>query len=78
MEEKLSGRSQQQRFEKLIKVALNTKPKPIKSMAPKGVPWLFATYPNHDISVAGKQGGGDTPVLARADLFICALGRDCG
>jgi hypothetical protein len=28
----------QQRFEKLVKAALNTRPKPLKSMGPKGVP----------------------------------------
>ncbi len=28
----------QQRFEKLVKAALNTPPKPLKSMTPKGVP----------------------------------------
>jgi hypothetical protein len=28
----------QQRFEKLVRSALNTKPKPLKSMGPKGVP----------------------------------------
>jgi hypothetical protein len=28
----------QQRFEKLVKSALNTRPKPLKSMTPKGVP----------------------------------------
>jgi hypothetical protein len=27
----------QQRFERLVRVALNTRPKPIKSMGPKGV-----------------------------------------
>jgi hypothetical protein len=28
----------QQRFEKLVKSALNTPPKPLKSMGPKGMP----------------------------------------
>lgn len=28
----------QQRFEKLVKAALKTRPKPLKSMGPKGVP----------------------------------------
>jgi len=28
----------QQRFEKLVKAALNTRPKPLKDMAPIGVP----------------------------------------
>jgi hypothetical protein len=28
----------QQRFEKLVKAALNPRPKPLKSMTPKGVP----------------------------------------
>ena len=28
----------QQRFEKLVRQALNTKPKPLKSMGPKGMP----------------------------------------
>ena len=28
----------QQRFEKLVRAALNTKPKPLKSMGPKGMP----------------------------------------
>jgi hypothetical protein len=28
----------QRRFEKLVKSALNTRPKPLKSMGPKGVP----------------------------------------
>jgi hypothetical protein len=28
----------QQRFEKLVKSALNTPPKPLKSMTPKGIP----------------------------------------
>jgi hypothetical protein len=28
----------QRRFEKLVRRALNTKPKPLKSMGPKGVP----------------------------------------
>lgn len=28
----------QQRFEKLVKAALNTRPKPLKSMGQKGVP----------------------------------------
>jgi hypothetical protein len=33
-----SEQEAQQRFEKLVKAALNTKPKPLKSMEPKGVP----------------------------------------
>jgi hypothetical protein len=28
----------QQRFEKLVRAALNTSPKPLKSMGPKGMP----------------------------------------
>jgi hypothetical protein len=28
----------QQRFERLVKSALNTRPKPLKSMGPKGMP----------------------------------------
>jgi hypothetical protein len=28
----------QQRFERLVKSALNTRPKPLKSMRPKGMP----------------------------------------
>jgi hypothetical protein len=28
----------QQRFEKLVRAALNTRPKPLKSMGPKGMP----------------------------------------
>jgi hypothetical protein len=28
----------EQRFEKLVRSALNTRPKPLKSMTPKGVP----------------------------------------
>ena len=33
-----SDQEAQQRFEKLVKAALNTKAKPLKSMTPKGVP----------------------------------------
>jgi hypothetical protein len=33
-----SKQEAQQRFEKLVKVAQNTRPKPIKRMDPKGVP----------------------------------------
>ena len=33
-----SEQETQQRFEKLVHRALNTKPKPLKSMGPKGVP----------------------------------------
>lgn len=33
-----SDQEAQQRFEKLVKAALNTRPKPLKSMEPKGVP----------------------------------------
>lgn len=37
-DEKYSEQEAQQRFEKLVRSALNTKPKPLKSMGPKGVP----------------------------------------
>jgi hypothetical protein len=33
-----SDQETQQRFEKLVRAALNTRPKPLKSMTPKGVP----------------------------------------
>jgi hypothetical protein len=33
-----SEQETQQRFEKLVRAALNTKPKPLKSMGRKGVP----------------------------------------
>lgn len=33
-----SDREAQQRFEKLVRRALNTPPKPLKSMGPKGMP----------------------------------------
>jgi hypothetical protein len=33
-----SEQETQQRFEKLVRAALNTKPKPLKAMGPKGVP----------------------------------------
>jgi hypothetical protein len=35
---KYSGQEAQQCFEKLVKIALKSPPKPIKSMGPKGVP----------------------------------------
>jgi hypothetical protein len=37
-DEQYSDLETQQRFDKLVKAALNTKPKPLKSMTPKGVP----------------------------------------
>jgi hypothetical protein len=37
-EKHYSERETQQRFEKLVRAALNTKPKPLKSMGPKGMP----------------------------------------
>jgi hypothetical protein len=33
-----SDHEAQQRFEKLVRRALNTRPKPLKSMGPKGMP----------------------------------------
>jgi hypothetical protein len=33
-----SEQETQRRFERLVRAALNTKPKPLKSMTPKGVP----------------------------------------
>ena len=33
-----SEQEAQRRFEKLVKAALNTRPKPLKSMGPEGVP----------------------------------------
>jgi hypothetical protein len=33
-----SEQETQQRFEKLVRRALNTRPKPLKSMGPKGMP----------------------------------------
>jgi hypothetical protein len=33
-----SEQETQQRFEKLVRSALNTRPKPLKSMGPKGMP----------------------------------------
>jgi hypothetical protein len=36
--EQYSEDEAQQRFEKLVKAALNTRPKPLKSMTPKGMP----------------------------------------
>jgi hypothetical protein len=36
--ESYSEAETQRRFEKLVRAALNTKPKPLKSMGPKGVP----------------------------------------
>lgn len=37
-DDQYSEQEAQQRFEKLVHVALNTRPKPIKSMGRKGVP----------------------------------------
>jgi hypothetical protein len=37
-EDQFSEQETQQRFEKLVRAALNTKPKPLKSIGPKGVP----------------------------------------
>jgi hypothetical protein len=37
-DDKHSEQETQQRFEKLVRSALNTRPKPLKSMTPKGVP----------------------------------------
>jgi hypothetical protein len=36
-DDQYSEREAQQRFEKLVTTALNTQPKPLKSMTPKGV-----------------------------------------
>jgi hypothetical protein len=36
--EQYSEQEAQQRFERLVKSALNTRPKPLKSMGPKGMP----------------------------------------
>jgi hypothetical protein len=33
-----SEQETQQRFDKLVRAALNTRPKPLKTMGPKGVP----------------------------------------
>jgi hypothetical protein len=37
-DDKYSEREAQERFEKLVKAALNTRPKPLKSMGLKGMP----------------------------------------
>ncbi len=37
-DDQYSEQEAQQRFEKLVRAALNTKPTPLKSMTPKGVP----------------------------------------
>jgi hypothetical protein len=37
-ENRYSEQEAQQRFEKLVKSALNTRPKTLKSMGPKGMP----------------------------------------
>jgi len=37
-QDKFSEQETQQRFQRLVKVALNTPPRPLKSMGPKGVP----------------------------------------
>jgi hypothetical protein len=37
-EDQYSEQETQQRFAKLVRAALNTKPKPLKTMGPKGVP----------------------------------------
>ena len=37
-QDQYSDQEAQQRFEKLVKSALNTKPKTLKSMGPKGMP----------------------------------------
>jgi hypothetical protein len=37
-DDQYSEQEAQQRFQKLVKAALNTRPKPLKSMGPKGVP----------------------------------------
>ena len=36
-DEQYGEQEAQRRFEKLVKAALNTKPRPLKSMTPKGV-----------------------------------------
>jgi len=36
--DQFSEQETQQRFERLVRSALNTKPKPLKAMGPKGVP----------------------------------------
>jgi hypothetical protein len=36
-EDQFSEQETQQRFNKLVRAALNTKPKPLKTMGPKGV-----------------------------------------
>ena len=36
--EQYSEQEAQQRFDRLVRSALNTKPKPLKSMVPKGMP----------------------------------------
>jgi len=36
--EQYSDAETQQRFEQLVRSALNTRPKPLKSMGPKGMP----------------------------------------
>jgi hypothetical protein len=36
--DQFSEQETQQRFEKLVRAALNTRPKPLKVMGPKGVP----------------------------------------
>jgi hypothetical protein len=37
-QDQFSEQETQQRFDKLVRAALNTKPKPLKTMGPKGVP----------------------------------------
>jgi hypothetical protein len=37
-DDQYSEQEAQRRFEKLVKSALNTRPKPLKSMGPKGMP----------------------------------------
>jgi hypothetical protein len=37
-DDQYSEQETQQRFEKLVRAALNTRPKPLKSMTPKGMP----------------------------------------
>jgi len=37
-EDQFSEQETEQRFQKLVKAALNTKPKPLKTMGRKGVP----------------------------------------
>jgi spore germination protein GerM len=36
--DQLSEQETEQRFQRLVRAALNTKPKPLKTMGPKGVP----------------------------------------